>query len=234
MRAIVSAILLCVARPGLRLQGRAHHAAQSRTPRRSSPIVTNKTKRHVRVSQRLIACRVGPAGSHRPRIRHAVLRLFARSTLFGAEPVPGGLRRPRSLVCYAMKANSNLAILNLFAGMGAGFDIVSGGELARVIAAGGDPGKVVFSGVGKSADEMRYALASGILCFNVESEAGAGTAGRRRGRNGKARAGLAPRQSRRRRRHASLHLHRSEGEQIRRRIRCRARSVPQGEPLAAD
>jgi diaminopimelate decarboxylase len=75
------------------------------------------------------------------------------------------------LVCYAMKANSNLAILNLFAGMGAGFDIVSGGELARVIAAGGDPRKVVFSGVGKSAAEMRYALDSGILCFNIESAA---------------------------------------------------------------
>jgi diaminopimelate decarboxylase len=73
------------------------------------------------------------------------------------------------LLCYAMKANSNLAIINLFAGMGAGFDIVSGGELARVIAAGGDPGKVIFSGVGKSAAEMRYALDSGILCFNVES-----------------------------------------------------------------
>jgi len=72
-------------------------------------------------------------------------------------------------VCYAMKANSNLAILNLFAGMGAGFDIVSGGELARVLAAGGDPGKVIFSGVGKSEAEMRYALASGILCFNLES-----------------------------------------------------------------
>jgi diaminopimelate decarboxylase len=74
-----------------------------------------------------------------------------------------------ALVCYAVKANSNLAILNLFARMGAGFDIVSGGELARVIAAGGDPGKVIFSGVGKSAAEMRYALESGILCFNVES-----------------------------------------------------------------
>jgi diaminopimelate decarboxylase len=74
-----------------------------------------------------------------------------------------------ALVCYAMKANSNLAILNLYAGMGAGFDIVSGGELARVIAAGGSPDKVIFSGVGKSAAEMRYALASGILCFNIES-----------------------------------------------------------------
>lgn len=76
-----------------------------------------------------------------------------------------------ALVCYAVKANSNLAILNVFARLGAGFDIVSGGELARVIAAGGDPAKVVFSGVGKSAAEMRAALAAGILCFNVESAA---------------------------------------------------------------
>ena len=74
-----------------------------------------------------------------------------------------------ALVCYAMKANSNLAILDLLARRGAGFDIVSGGELLRVIAAGGDPGKVIFSGVGKSADEMRLALSHAILCFNVES-----------------------------------------------------------------
>jgi diaminopimelate decarboxylase len=74
-----------------------------------------------------------------------------------------------SLVCYAMKANSNLAVLHLLARAGAGFDIVSGGELARVLAAGGDPGKVVFSGVGKSADEVRAALAADILCFNLES-----------------------------------------------------------------
>jgi diaminopimelate decarboxylase len=73
------------------------------------------------------------------------------------------------LICYAVKANSSLAILNLFARLGAGFDIVSGGELARVLAAGGTPGKVVFSGVGKTADEMRAALKAGILCFNVES-----------------------------------------------------------------
>ena len=73
------------------------------------------------------------------------------------------------LVCYAMKANPNLAILNLFARLGSGFDIVSGGELARVLAAGGDPAKVVFSGVGKTENEMAQALAVGILCFNVES-----------------------------------------------------------------
>ena len=74
-----------------------------------------------------------------------------------------------ALVCYAMKANSNLAILDLLARQGAGFDIVSGGELLRVLAAGGDPRKVIFSGVGKSADEMRLALEHDILCFNVES-----------------------------------------------------------------
>ena len=73
------------------------------------------------------------------------------------------------LICYAVKANSSLAILNLFARLGAGFDIVSGGELARVLAAGGNPAKVVFSGVGKTAQEMRAGLEAGILCFNVES-----------------------------------------------------------------
>jgi diaminopimelate decarboxylase len=73
------------------------------------------------------------------------------------------------LVCYALKANSNLAVLDVFARLGAGFDIVSGGELARVIAAGGDPGKVVFSVVGETAEEIRQALEAGILCFNVES-----------------------------------------------------------------
>ena len=73
-------------------------------------------------------------------------------------------------ICYAVKANSSLAILALLAKAGAGFDIVSGGELYRVIQAGGDPGKVVFSGVGKSADEVDYALEQGIHTFNCESE----------------------------------------------------------------
>jgi len=76
-----------------------------------------------------------------------------------------------SLVCFAVKANSNLAILNVFARLGAGFDIVSGGELQRVLAAGADPKKVVFSGVGKTAAEMKLALDVGIFCFNVESAA---------------------------------------------------------------
>jgi diaminopimelate decarboxylase len=75
------------------------------------------------------------------------------------------------LICYAVKANSNLAVLNILARLDSGFDIVSVGELERVLRAGGDPAKVVFSGVGKRADEMRRALEASILCFNVESEA---------------------------------------------------------------
>lgn len=74
------------------------------------------------------------------------------------------------LICYAVKANSNLGVLSVLAKLGAGFDIVSGGELARVLRAGGDPRKIVFSGVGKREDEMAAALDAGVLCFNVESE----------------------------------------------------------------
>jgi len=94
--------------------------------------------------------------------RAALEQAFRRyDQAFGSRP---------HLICYAMKANSNLAILNLFARLGSGFDIVSGGELARVIAAGGDPGKTVFSGVGKTRDDMRQGLDAGVMCFNVESE----------------------------------------------------------------
>ncbi|SQH78476.1 Diaminopimelate decarboxylase [Shewanella benthica] len=75
------------------------------------------------------------------------------------------------LICYAVKANSNIAVLNVLARLGSGFDIVSGGELLRVIEAGGEPAKVVFSGVGKTAAEMEMALNLDILCFNVESAA---------------------------------------------------------------
>ena len=75
------------------------------------------------------------------------------------------------LICYAVKANSNRAILNLLVRAGAGFDIVSGGELFRVLAAGGDPAKCTFAGVGKSRDEIEYALEQGVYSFNIESEA---------------------------------------------------------------
>jgi len=74
------------------------------------------------------------------------------------------------LVCYAVKANSNIAVLNILARLGSGFDIVSVGELERVLAAGGDPAKVVFSGVAKRPAEIERALQAGIHCFNVESE----------------------------------------------------------------
>ena len=74
-----------------------------------------------------------------------------------------------TLLCYAVKANGNLSILRHFASLGSGFDIVSGGELERVLAAGGDAGKTIFSGVGKSEAEIEYALEAGIKCFNVES-----------------------------------------------------------------
>lgn len=98
--------------------------------------------------------------------------VYSRAALTGAyEAYQQALGMRKALVCYAVKANSSLGILSVFAKLGAGFDIVSGGELARVLAAGGDPGKVIFSGVGKSIDEMRFALETGIGCFNVESAA---------------------------------------------------------------
>lgn len=96
--------------------------------------------------------------------------VYSRAALTGAfDDYRAALAGRDAMLCYAVKANSNLAILNLFARLGAGFDIVSGGELARVLAAGGAPGNVVFSGVGKSRAEMRIALQAGIHCFNVES-----------------------------------------------------------------
>ncbi|MBS7808410.1 diaminopimelate decarboxylase [Variovorax sp. PCZ-1] len=81
-----------------------------------------------------------------------------------------GFAGRKAQICYAMKANSSLSILKLFAQAGCGFDIVSGGELERVLAAGGSPAKIIFSGVGKTRAEMRRALEVGIQCFNVESE----------------------------------------------------------------
>ena len=98
--------------------------------------------------------------------------VYSRSALEDAyRQFADALAGREHLICYAVKANSNLAVLHVLAQLGAGFDIVSGGELQRVLAAGGDAGKVVFSGVGKTAAEMQQAIESGILCFNVESEA---------------------------------------------------------------
>ncbi len=104
-------------------------------------------------------------------IRHGTpLYLYSRNALLERyRAFDRALAPVEHLVCFAVKANSNLAVLQTLAQAGAGFDIVSGGELQRVLRAGGSAGKVVFSGVGKTEAEMRDALAAGIYCFNVES-----------------------------------------------------------------
>ena len=100
------------------------------------------------------------------------LYVYSRGAMRAAlEPYQRALVGRSHRICYAMKANSTLAVLQTFARAGCGFDIVSGGELERVLAAGGDPRGVVFSGLGKTRAEMRRALEAGVLCFNVESEA---------------------------------------------------------------
>lgn len=108
-----------------------------------------------------------------PKVAEAVgtpCYVYSRAALTAAyRDFAAGFAGRDSLICYAVKANPNLAVLNTFARLGSGFDIVSGGELRRVLAAGGNPKKTVFSGVGKSPDEIAYALAEEILCFNVES-----------------------------------------------------------------
>jgi len=98
------------------------------------------------------------------------LFVYSRAAMLAAlASYTHALEGRRHLLCYAMKANSTLAVLQTFAQAGCGFDIVSGGELSRVLAAGGDPAKVVFSGVGKTRADMRQALRAGVRCFNVES-----------------------------------------------------------------
>ena len=112
--------------------------------------------------------------------------VYSRAAIEGAYgEYARALRDRESLICYSVKANSNLAVLALLARLGAGFDIVSGGELARVLAAGGDPRKTVFSGVGKTEAEIELALQKNILCLNLESEpelARVAAAARRMGR----------------------------------------------------
>lgn len=100
------------------------------------------------------------------------LFVYSREALEQAwQEFDDALANHKHLICYAVKANSNLAVLDTLARLGSGFDIVSGGELKRVLAAGGDPNKIVFSGVGKTTEELTEALEVGIRCFNVESEA---------------------------------------------------------------
>lgn len=99
------------------------------------------------------------------------LYVYSRQAMLDAlAPYQRALAGRDHLICYAMKANSSLAVLQTFARAGCGFDIVSGGELERVLAAGGEPSRIVFSGVGKTRAEMAQALRTGVACFNVESE----------------------------------------------------------------
>jgi diaminopimelate decarboxylase len=106
------------------------------------------------------------------RLHGTPLYIYSRATLERHwRAFDDALGDHEHLICYAVKANSNLGVLNLLARLGSGFDIVSVGELERVLAAGGDPDKIVFSGVGKRHDEIQRALEVGIHCFNLESEA---------------------------------------------------------------
>ena len=138
------------------------------------------------------------------------------------------------IVCFSVKANSNLALLRNFAKQGSGFDIVSGGELFRALKAGGDPKKIVFSGVGKKKHEIEYALNSGILMFNVESEEELTALERHRRRRRQESADQFARQSGRRSADPSVYFHRHEKSEVRRRYqdapstptreRCRLRT----------
>ena len=110
--------------------------------------------------------------SHLAQEHGTPLYVYSKAAMLGAlAAYQKGFAGRKAQICYAMKANSSLGVLQVFARAGCGFDIVSSGELARVRAAGGDLAKVIFSGVGKTRHEMREALAAGIGCFNVESEA---------------------------------------------------------------
>jgi diaminopimelate decarboxylase len=142
------------------ITARAHAAAAGNSAVTAFPIVDGVLHAE-RVPLSAIAARFGT-----PCYVYSRAALESRFRAFD-----GAFAGTPHLVCYAVKANSSLAVLNILARLGSGFDIVSGGELSRVIAAGGDPAKIVFSGVGKTAAEMEAALVAGIRCFNVESAA---------------------------------------------------------------
>ena len=134
------------------------------------------------------------------------------------------------LVCYAMKANSNQSVLRTLARLGAGADVVSGGELKRALAAGIPASKILFSGVGKTEAELRAALAADVLCINVESEPELDLLSTACDRNGAHRAHLDPRQSRCRFRHACQDFDRQVGKQVRHSDRTSACGLcPRGE-----
>ena len=132
------------------------------------------------------------------------------------------------LICYAMKALSNLSVLKLFAAMGSGFDIVSVGELMRCLKAGADPRKIVFSGVGKTDEELKAAIEAGILMINVESAPELHRVASVAGPDAPARAGQPARQPGPRPRHPSAHLDRPSRQQVRSTARPGARVLRRG------
>ena len=131
----------------------------------------------------------------------------------------------KAIICYAMKANSNQSVLKTFARLGAGADVVSGGELKRALAAGISPDKILFSGVGKTAQELRMALDAGILSINVESESELELLSQIAAKRGSHRAHLDAGHSRRRREDARQDSHRQIREQVRRADRSNARDL---------
>ena len=140
----------------------------------------------------------------------------------------------KALVCYAMKANSNQSVLRTLAKLGAGADVVSGGELKRALAAGIPPQKILFSGIGKTEAELRAALAADILCINVESEPELELLSRLASRDRQDRADLGAGQSRRRCRHPRQDLHRQVREQVRHSAGARARGLCPRRETAGD
>ena len=160
--------------------------------------------------------------------------VYSRAALSdGYRQFAAAFKSREHLICYAVKANSNLAILNLFARLGAGFDIVSGGELQRVLAAGGAANKVVFSGVGKSEAEMRHGFGGGHPLLQRRVGSRAGPIERGGGQHGQGRADQPARESRCGCQDPSLHLHRPQTEQVRRGLHRGAGAVSQGSSHAA-
>jgi diaminopimelate decarboxylase len=126
---------------------------------------------HFEYRQGQLFCEDVPVAELTERFGTPLYVYSAAAFVGGLEALQDAFSLVDPLVCYSVKACSNLGVLRLMAEHGSGFDVVSGGELERVVAAGGDPGKTVFAGVGKTDDEIRLGLDRGVLMFNVESEA---------------------------------------------------------------
>ncbi len=196
-------------------------------PRGGERLRRGGTCRRIRLPRRRAPRRGRAARRDRRALRHALLRLFARRA---RGRIPGlRCRVRRRAASRLLRDEGELEprrARTCSPGPAAASTSSRAASSRACMAAGGDPAKVVFSGVGKTAAEMEAALAAGILCFNVESEAELVRPERRGGKGGKGRAGIVSRQSRRRSAHASVHLDRTQGKQVRHRLRRRAGAVP--------